>query len=177
MLLRLLLLFTIVPIVELMILIPLGNAIGLWPTIGLIVATGVFGAVLGKRQGAAAWRRLQDDLRQGKVPGDSLLDGLAVLIAGAFLVTPGVLTDVAGVVLLLPVLRRPLKRYLKKRFRRSIDQGTVSFIQFDGPFSDGSPLGGGGPFGAQPTPDEGDVIDVTPDEPSEEDDERQRLDR
>jgi UPF0716 protein FxsA len=195
MLARLLLLFTIIPIVELAILIPLGDAIGIWPTVALVVTTGVLGAVLAKHQGMAAWRRLQHDLGEGRMPGDSLLDGLAVLIAGAFLVTPGVLTDVAGMFLLIPPLRRPLKLYLKKRFKHSITSGSVSHISMDGS-SPGSPFGPGGPTSgpdhldtsdnARPananTPqdksspfEDGEVIDVTPDEPKTSNSERQRL--
>jgi UPF0716 protein FxsA len=166
---RLLLLFTIVPIVELMLLIPLGQWIGLWPTLGLIVVTGVIGAVLGRQQGVAAWRRITEDLGQGRIPSDSLLDGLAVLIAGAFLVTPGVLTDLAGMALLIPPMRRPLKGYLKKRFKRMLTSDNVTFMHIEGP------LGGGAPFS---TPDEGkddDVIDVTPAEAEENQPDPQRM--
>lgn len=162
MLLRLLFLFTVVPIVELALLIPLGGWIGIWPTVGLVVATGILGAVLGKRQGIAAWRRIRHDLRQGKLPGDSLLDGLAVLIAGAFLVTPGVLTDVAGMVLLIPALRGPLKKYLKGRFKRSIETGNVTFVQLDASSGSGGSPFGDSPFDQRSHSGEGDVIDVTP---------------
>jgi UPF0716 protein FxsA len=181
MLARLLLLFTIIPIVELAILIPLGDLIGIGPTVALVIVTGVLGAVLAKRQGMAAWQRLQKDLAQGQMPGDSLLDGLAVLIAGAFLVTPGVLTDVAGMVLLIPPLRRPLKNYLKKRFKKSLESGTVNVIGFGGSFSS-SPFDSNRPgdpsIGNKPSPhdyEEGEVIDVTPDEAETNDSERQRL--
>ncbi|MFW5967018.1 MAG: FxsA family protein [Persicimonas sp.] len=160
MLLRLLFIFTVIPIVELAILIPLGGWIGVWPTVALVVATGILGAVLGKQQGIAAWRRIRHDLRQGKLPGDSLLDGLAILIAGAFLITPGVLTDIAGMVLLIPALRSPVKKYLKKRFKRSLETGSVTFIQVGGS-AEGSPFGDS-PFGQRPNTAEGDVIDVTP---------------
>lgn len=162
MLLRLLLIFTIIPIVELAILIPLGGWMGVWPTVGLVVATGLLGAVLGKRQGIAAWRRIREELGQGQLPSDSLLDGLAVLIAGAFLITPGVLTDIAGIALLLPASRQPLKKYLKDRFKRSLESGSVTFIRFGGSSGDS-------PFGQDPfnrtrggsSPDD-EVIDVTP---------------
>ena len=162
MLARLLLLFTVIPIVELAILIPLGNWMGLWPTLALIVATGVVGAWLAKRQGIAAWRRITGDLKQGELPSDSLLDGLAVLIAGAFLVTPGALTDVAGMILLIPPARKPLKTYIRNRFQKSIESGDISFISFEhsDPF-DGYDTG-------RPTDENGDVIDVTPSAEEEE---------
>jgi UPF0716 protein FxsA len=173
MLAKLLLLFTIVPIVELAILIPLGDLIGIGPTVALVIVTGVLGAILAKRQGIAAWQRLQGDLAKGRMPGESLLDGLAVLIAGAFLVTPGVLTDVAGMILLVPPLRRPLKSYLKKRFKRSLESGSVSYISMGGPFSSGSidpnDLNKPSPY------EDGEVIDVTPEETDTRDSQGQRL--
>lgn len=157
MLARLLLLFTVIPMVELAILIPLGQWMGTWPTIALILVTGVVGAWLGKRQGLRAWARITDDLSSGKLPSDSLLDGLAVLIACAFLVTPGVLTDVAGMMLLIPPARTPLKKYIKKRFQKSIEDGGVTFVSFD----DMDPFDGEGhpPTGGR---SQDDVIDVTP---------------
>lgn len=163
MLARLLFLFTVVPLIELAILIPLGQWMGFWPTLALVMVTGVTGAWLGKRQGLRAWGRITEDLSSGKLPSDSLLDGLAVLIACAFLVTPGVLTDIAGMILLIPPAREPVKSYIKKRFEKSIDSGSVNFVSFD----DVDPFGG---MGAPPGQDASDeVIDVTPEvvEPDE----------
>jgi UPF0716 protein FxsA len=171
---KLLLLFTIIPIVELAILIPLGQWMGLVPTVALVVVTGVLGAVLAKRQGLAAWNRLHGDLGEGRLPGDSLLDGLAVLIAGAFLVTPGVLTDIAGMVLLIPPLRKPLKHYLKKRFKRSLESGSVTYINFEGPFAQ-NPFDQASPFDQSSAYDDGEVIDVTPDESETHESDRRRM--
>ncbi len=156
---KLLLLFTIVPIIEMAILIPMAHAVGLLPTIALVLTTGLMGAVLAKRQGMAAWRRVSSDLAEGRLPADSLLDGVAVLIAGALLVAPGVLTDITGLLLLVPMFRRPLKSYLRKRFQRSLEANTVNFISFGGPM-DGNPFEQASPY------DDGEVIDVTPEEPS-----------
>ncbi|RAL23512.1 hypothetical protein DL240_04955 [Lujinxingia litoralis] len=161
MLLKLLFLFTVIPLIELALLIPLGQLIGLWPTIGLVVATGLLGAVLGKLEGLRAWHAIQEDLRTGKIPADSLLDGLAVFVAGVFLITPGVLTDVVGLMLLIPPLRAPLKRAIRGRFQHALESGTSSFF-----ISQGSQHFGSSPFanGAGRSPFErgGDVIDVTP---------------
>lgn len=157
MLARLLLLFTVVPLVELAILIPLGQWMGLWPTLALILVTGVAGAWLGKRQGLRAWERITSDLSGGELPSDSLLDGLAVLIACALLVTPGVLSDIAGMLLLIPPARTPLKSYIKKRFRKSIESGGVSFVSFD----DVDPFGPGADSGSRGREND-EVIDVTP---------------
>lgn len=124
---RLILFFTITPVLELAILIPLAQNIGIMETIAIIIFTGVGGAWLARQQGWAAWRRILEDLTENKVPKDSLLDGLAVLIAGAFMITPGVLTDVAGVCLLVPFLREPFKKYLKNKIQKKIEDGTASF--------------------------------------------------
>ncbi|MFU8802646.1 MAG: FxsA family protein, partial [Bradymonadaceae bacterium] len=96
----------------------------------LVVGTGLLGAFLGKSEGLRAWRRIQEDLSRGSMPGDAILDGLAVLIACAFLVTPGVLTDIAGIALLLPFARRPIKHLIRKRFTRMIENPDVGFIGF-----------------------------------------------
>lgn len=178
MLLKLLALFTIVPLVELALLIPLGMQIGLWPTIGLVVATALLGAVLGKLEGARAWARIKDDLGSGNLPKDSLLDGLAILIAGVFLVTPGVLTDVAAIGLLIPALRKPVRLYAKKKFKKMLerDGGSISFLSsgsggFDAADSSSGP--GAQPFNSSfhSANDGGDIIDVTPaeDEPDAQD--------
>ncbi|RDV39311.1 FxsA family protein [Bradymonadaceae bacterium TMQ3] len=170
MLLKLLFLFTVIPLIELALLIPLGQLIGLWPTIGLVVATGLLGAVLGKLEGLRAWHAIQDDLRQGTIPADSLLDGLAVFIAGVFLITPGVLTDIAGLVLLIPPLRRPLKNAIRARFKSALEKGTSTFF-----ISQSSNIFGSAPFDprshAPHSPfggtEQGDIIDITPDRPGD----------
>lgn len=181
MLLKLLALFTIVPLVELALLIPLGMHIGLWPTIGLVVATALLGAVLGKLEGKRAWGRIKQDLREGKMPGDSLLDGLAVLVAGIFLVTPGVLTDIVAMILLIPPARKPIRAYARKRFKKMLKSERVNVMsQGPGtPFAAASPAGedrdedadDGGPRRYQPTPfdRQDDVIDVTPGDGEDED--------
>jgi len=114
-LLRLLLLFTVVPLVELALLVWIGRQTSLWFTLGLVVATGLAGAWLARYQGFRCWRRVQQDLVAGALPADALVDGLMILLAGALLITPGVLTDLLGFALLLPPFRRLLRGYLKRR--------------------------------------------------------------
>ncbi|MEM1093660.1 MAG: FxsA family protein [Bacteroidota bacterium] len=113
---RLLLLFLVVPIVELALLIEVGRQIGFWPAVGLIVVTAVVGSFLAKREGIATWMRLQKRLATAQLPNQELLDGAIILISGAFLLTPGVLTDVVGVLGLLPptraLVRPPLQKWL-----------------------------------------------------------------
>ncbi len=126
---KLTLLFTVVTVVELTILIPIGQALGTLPTVALVLGTAVVGGTLAKQQGLAIWRRIQQQLANGQLPSDSLLDGLAVIVAGAFLMTPGVLTDVAGISLLIPVLRSPLKAWLKTHVQDMLDGSSVTFIE------------------------------------------------
>ena len=119
---KILLLFTLIPILELALLIKIGGVIGFWPTIGIIITTGLTGAALAKWQGLRIVNQIRTELNNGQIPGDSLLNGLFVLIAGAFLLTPGVVTDVGGLLLLLPPTWRPLRRYLKTRFVRFMER-------------------------------------------------------
>ena len=122
---RLLALFLITPVVELALLIQLGDVIGTLPTIGIIVVTGLTGSLLAKREGLSAWRRFNDRLQQGELPGKELLDGLIILVAGALLITPGVLTDIAGFAGLIPLSRHYLRRYLNARIQRAVERGSV----------------------------------------------------
>ncbi len=137
---RLLLLFILVPIVELILLIQLGGVIGTWPTIGLIVVTGTLGASLARWQGLSVLRQMQFELGAGRLPAGSLVDGVIILIAAALLVTPGLITDLFGFLCLVPAFRRVIKRRLKQRFERAIVTGSSSlFIRIgrDGPGSSG----------------------------------------
>ena len=117
MLARLTLLFVLVPLIELVLLVQLGRVVGLLPTIALVVATGLFGAALARAEGLRTLAAVQRQLAAGHVPGTAMLDGLCILVGGAFLLTPGLLTDVAGLSLLLPLSRR----WFQRRLRRSLE--------------------------------------------------------
>ena len=117
MLLNLLILFTIVPIVELALLIQIGKVIDVGPTIALILLTGIIGAALARHEGLRTWRQIQDELNRGRMPGRQLVDALMILVAGALLITPGVMTDGIGFALLVPPIRAIVRRLLEKRFR------------------------------------------------------------
>jgi len=125
---RLLLLFVLIPLLELAILIRVGTLLGFWPTIGLVVVTGAVGALLAKSQGTRVLAAIREDLAAGRVPAARLLDGLLILVGGAVLLTPGLLTDVAGLALLLPFTRSWLKMALRRRFERMIRSGEVGMI-------------------------------------------------
>jgi UPF0716 protein FxsA len=142
MLARLAVLFILVPVLELAILVQLGRIVGLWPTLALVAITGLSGAALARAEGFRAFAALQRDLAQGRVPAQAVLDGLCILVGGAFLLTPGLLTDVAGFSLLLP----PVRRWIQARARRSLEgriqrgQIRVGFMGPDG-WTTGSPEG------------------------------------
>ena len=118
---KLLLLLTLVPLAELSLLILLGWVSHPLVSIGVVVVTGIAGAILLRREGLRTWRRVQQELSQGVMPADALLDAMLILFAGALLLTPGVLTDAAAVSLLIPPLRRLVKAWLVAWFKRRVD--------------------------------------------------------
>lgn len=124
---KLILLFTLLPLAELSLLLRIGGWLGAGPTVGLVIATGVVGAWLARREGLRTWGRVQADLASGKMPGAELLHALLVFIAGVVLVTPGVLTDVAGLLLLVRPAREIVARKLQRRLASQVQLQTVPF--------------------------------------------------
>jgi len=114
MFLRLLLLLTIVPAVELWLLLEIGERIGGLETIWLIILTGVIGASLAKREGLAVILRIQEEAQNGIPPGERLVEGLMILLGGVLLLTPGVITDLFGLMMIFPLTRRPMSRITKR---------------------------------------------------------------
>jgi len=118
------LLFIVVPIVEIAVLIQLGRVIGPWWTILLLLADGVLGSFLVKREGGRAWRGLQDALASSRMPASELADGALILIGGTLLLTPGFVTDIAGLFCILPftrpVARRTLTRVVTRRLTATV---------------------------------------------------------
>jgi len=123
MLLGLLFLFALVPLVELYLLIRLGTYVGAVDTIAIVIGTGVAGGLLAKSQGLAVLDRIRAELNQGRLPAESLFDGLLILIAGAMLMTPGLLTDGFGLLLLIPWSRQAIKSWLKRKMQEKISAG------------------------------------------------------
>jgi UPF0716 protein FxsA len=120
----LLLLFIAVPAVELALLIEVGARLGTLPTLGLIVATGVLGAALARHQGLAVLAQVRAETAAGRMPAGPLVDGLLILIAGAVLMTPGLLTDLLGFALLVPPVRIAVMAALRRRFAVHVVPGT-----------------------------------------------------
>lgn len=125
MLARLISLFVILPLVELFLLLRVGALIGAGPTVGIVIFTGIAGGLMARRQGFAVWRRIQEHLDRGMLPAAPLVDGLFVLAGGLLLLTPGLITDAAGFLALFPPTRGLLKRWIRKRFQRHIDDRAV----------------------------------------------------
>src|SRR5919205_1410007 len=112
----LLLVFILVPIAEIAVIIQVGEAIGVWWTVGLLIADSVLGSMLMRSQGRAAWRRFNEALQAGRPPAREVLDGVLVIFGGALLLTPGFVTDVFGLAFLLPPTRAVIRRLLVRRF-------------------------------------------------------------
>jgi len=129
MLIKLFLLFTLVPLLELWILIKLGSLVGTLPTILIVASTGFAGVLLAKSQGLTVLNRMRHDMKQGILPGNKLIDGVCILIGGAFLITPGLLTDLLGFSLLVPQTRDWVKSIARRYLRRVLDSGTFYIWQ------------------------------------------------
>ena len=117
MLLKLFLAFTIIPVVEIYLLIEIGSAFGVFTSIALVVFTGFLGAYLARIQGLKTLFRIQESLREGRMPSAELLDALLIGIAGLVLLTPGFLTDTVGFVLLIPSTRNVIKYWLQSKIK------------------------------------------------------------
>jgi len=127
---KILILFVIVPVTELYILIEVGKKIGSLTTIGIIILTGIIGAYLVKSQGFMILRKIQNDLNEGIMPGDSLIQGAIILAGGILLLTPGFVTDIVGFIFLIPVSRNMVKKYLLKWLQGKIKEGNFYFKEF-----------------------------------------------
>ncbi len=134
---RLVVLFLVIPLVEFTLLIQIGEIVGLLPTIVLVVVTGLVGGILARQQGLSTWKRFNSRLADGKLPGKELADGVIILVAGALLITPGLLTDLLGLCGLIPFTRRPLQQIMMRRLMASV--GGVGTMIFDQETPAGSP--------------------------------------
>src|ERR671935_1923084 len=108
-------LFIVVPLVELYVILKVGDAIGAVWTILLLAADSVLGSLLLRAQGRSVWRRFNTAVAEGKVPHREVIDGVLVIFGGAFLITPGFITDVVGILFLLPPTRALIRRLLIRR--------------------------------------------------------------
>jgi len=132
MFLRLFFLFSCIPLIELFILLRIGAVIGSVNTILLVIITGVLGAYLAQKEGIRTMQKIRALTSRGEMPGNELLDALLILIAGIVLLTPGIITDFIGLLLLLPLTRKPIREWIKRRIEEKMSSQTITINQ--GPF-------------------------------------------
>jgi UPF0716 protein FxsA len=122
---RLFLLFIIVPLLELYILIKIGSVLGAFQTVALVVLTALVGIALARFEGLRTLHQIRQNLAQGLVPAEEMVDGVLIFVGGVLLIIPGLLTDLFALVLLIPYSRTLFKRWLRRRFDRMIAAGNV----------------------------------------------------
>ena len=137
MLLFLFLVFIVVPVMELFLLIQVGQLIGTWETVTLVLLTGVVGAYTAKSQGQSLLRRFQQQLQRGELPTESLSHGLLILIGGILLITPGLITDAVGLTMIFPVTRVFFLKILLRFLQRGLRLGQIHVKSHHGDFFSG----------------------------------------
>ena len=130
MLIKLFLAFTLIPFCEIYLLIKIGNYLGAFNTILVVIITGFLGAYLARLQGIKTMMRVRESLNRGELPAEEMLDALLIFIAGIVLLTPGFITDVAGIGILIPNTRAWFKRWLRKKFDQWISENRSDVIVF-----------------------------------------------
>jgi UPF0716 protein FxsA len=148
----LILLFIVLPIAEIYVIVQVGDANGVWPTIALLLLDGFLGAYLARSQGRVAWRRLQEALAAGRVPAKEAYDGTAIVFGGALLLSPGFITDIFGFLLLIPPTRAMLRRFLLGIARRVGPTRSIFFLYDRRPGANRSAPRAGPRPGPQPPP-------------------------
>lgn len=122
-------LLIVVPAAEIGFLLLSGKTIGIFPTILLIILSGGIGAYLAKQQGLETLRRAQEQLQYGQIPGEAILDGICVLIGGTMLLSPGFITDILGLFLLIPTSRVVCKKLITKFLNKRLQNGRIKIIR------------------------------------------------
>lgn len=107
--------FVLIPLLDMMTLLWIGQYLKFWPTLALVILSGTVGAHLARSQGIQVWRQMQLDMAEGRVPTQGLLDAVLILFAGGMMMAPGLLTDGAGLLLLLPPVRGLVKRLVRRK--------------------------------------------------------------
>jgi UPF0716 protein FxsA len=122
MFLKLFLAFTLVPFIEIYLLIKIGGQIGAFKTILVVILTGLLGASLARLEGIKTMTKVRDSLNRGDLPAEEMLDAMLIFVAGVVLLTPGFITDLTGLALLVPKARYWFKRWLRKKFDEWLDK-------------------------------------------------------
>ncbi|AOH56059.1 membrane protein FxsA [Peribacillus muralis] len=127
---RYFLLFIIaMPVIEIIVLLLSGKVIGFWPTLFLIIGTGLIGAYLAKKQGMETWRKAQEQIRYGMMPGNEIIDGICIFIGAALLLSPGLISDIMGLILVFPPTRNLLKPIVIRFLMNRMNKGKVTIIR------------------------------------------------
>jgi UPF0716 protein FxsA len=124
-LLALILVFIVLPLAELYVILKVGDSIGWAPTILILVVDSLLGSVLLRTQGRSIWNRFNTALAEGRIPHREVMDGVLVIFGGAFLITPGFITDILGLILLIPPTRAVVRRIVQRRLGRRVAVGVV----------------------------------------------------
>ena len=140
----LLILFIVLPILELYVIIQVGGAIGVGPTLAILLIDGILGAALARSQGRTAWRRFNEATAAGRIPATEVFDGAAIIVGGAFLLAPGFITDAIGLSLLIPPSRALYRKFLVGTAKRVGPLRPIMFVY--------GRRGPAGPGPASPTP-------------------------
>jgi len=130
-LLKLFLAFTIIPFIEIYFLIKIGSYLGAFNTVLIVILTAFLGALLARYQGFQTMLRVRESLERGEMPAEELLDALLILLAGIVLLTPGFLTDLAGLMILIPPTRLKFKRWLRRKFDTWTRQKRIDVTLYD----------------------------------------------
>jgi UPF0716 protein FxsA len=122
---KLFLLFTIIPVIELALLIKVGSFLGVFNTVLVVILTAVVGAYMVRSEGIGVMYRIQKSMQEGVFPEEELINGAMILVAGALLLTPGFFTDVLGFIMVFPVSRNIIKKYAKKHIKKKIHPNEI----------------------------------------------------
>ncbi|MEG3765584.1 FxsA family protein [Alteromonas sp. 14N.309.X.WAT.G.H12] len=160
------LLFAILPIIEIALLVKVGGIIGGWNTIGIVILTAFIGAYFVRREGIQTLQTAQMKMQRGEMPGKEMVDGLMLAVAGVLMVTPGLITDTLGILLVLPGTRHVIAQFVSKNMQLRVVTATSS--------QQGSPFSGADPF-AQKRDENGDVYEGQYTEKSQDDDDTPRI--
>ncbi len=131
MFLRLFLLFTCIPLMELYLLLQIGSVIGAVNTILLVIITGVLGAYLAQQEGIRTLEKIRSLMARGEMPGEPLIDAMLILVAGFVLITPGILTDLLGFLMLIPATRASIRRWIKGQLERRFSASNTTVYTID----------------------------------------------
>jgi len=127
---KLFLLFTLIPVIELSLLIEIGSYIGIFNTIVIVIFTAIIGAYMVRMEGMGVMYRIQKNMQEGVFPGEELISGAMILVAGALLLTPGFFTDIIGFLMVIPVTRKYISNLIRKYIEKNISNNDIHINRF-----------------------------------------------